>query len=218
MTPRSVSMGNKVYKLHVRCGSRKETWDMSPDAPLLEFQNRVAQTFQVPFDEQKILCNGKQLSVDSRQTMKQAKIPNGSKIVIQPCQNLAENLSVYENRDLEPTDTKILEDIEQQGVDIENSVTALDRDLANMRGSGDHLARRCEDLKRVKLECGKLGELLMRLFEKLDAIHFTDEQSEAKAKRKHVANFLNQILDRNDAVVFRISEELLGHQNKREAN
>jgi hypothetical protein len=40
-------MGNKVYKLHVRCGSLKETWDMSPDAPLLEFQNEVAQKFKV---------------------------------------------------------------------------------------------------------------------------------------------------------------------------
>jgi hypothetical protein len=47
MTPRSVSMGNKVYKLHVRCGALKETWDMSPDAPVLEFQNRVLQKFQV---------------------------------------------------------------------------------------------------------------------------------------------------------------------------
>ena len=47
MTPRSVSMGNKVYKLHVRCGSHKDTWDMCPDAPLLEFQNKVTEKFQV---------------------------------------------------------------------------------------------------------------------------------------------------------------------------
>jgi hypothetical protein len=47
MTPRSVSMGNKVYKLHVRCGSLKETWDMCPDAPILEFQNKVEEKFQV---------------------------------------------------------------------------------------------------------------------------------------------------------------------------
>ena len=47
MTPRSVSMGNKVYKLHVRCGSHKDTWDMCPDAPLLEFQKKVTEKFQV---------------------------------------------------------------------------------------------------------------------------------------------------------------------------
>lgn len=205
MTPRSVAMGNKVYKLHVRCGSTKETWDLCPDAPLLEFHNRVEERFQVPFEEQKIICNGKLLVVDSRKTMKQAKIPNGSKIVIQQERPETDSLPVYETRDLETTDAKILEDIERQGVDVESSVQALCTDLESIQPSSEE---RCKELKRVKFECGKLGEVLMRLFEKLDSIQFTEDQLEAKAKRKHVANFLNRVLDRNDAVVQRIAEDL----------
>jgi len=83
MQPRSVAMGNKVYKLHIKHQTNKETLDVSPSLTFGELQSKIHDRFQVAPTSQRLLCNGKPLVLGDNITLKQAKIPNGSKILVQ---------------------------------------------------------------------------------------------------------------------------------------
>jgi len=83
MTPRSVTMGNKVYKLHVKHGSNKKTLNMSPSATVQQLKQEITENFQVPESNQQLIFNGKTLQLNDASSLKQCRIPNGSKIVVQ---------------------------------------------------------------------------------------------------------------------------------------
>jgi len=85
MTPRSLTMGNKVYKVHVKFGSAKESLSLCPDSSIDQLKQKIHQAFMVAPENQLLICNGKPLSSADNISLKQARIPNGSKIILQKC-------------------------------------------------------------------------------------------------------------------------------------
>jgi len=83
MTPRCLTMGNKVYKLHVKHGSNKKTVSMSPDSTVHQLKQKIADIFQIPEGNQRLMLNGRSMELNEDTTLKQGRIANGSKILVQ---------------------------------------------------------------------------------------------------------------------------------------
>jgi len=210
-TPRQVSMGNKVYKLHVRHDALKTSISVPPDYSILQLKEKIYAETKVPPGDQILHCNGKLLDVSDLVTLKQAKIPNGSKI---NCSRV--NRPV--NKPLSVEDVEVdellqkLEHIEKRSNDLEKCVSAVDKERKRLTNEELPLFHTESDkvtgFKKLKLECGKNGEQLMQLLEGLDQLVFTETQAEHRAKRKQVATMLNSVLDKNDKIIDRLSQAI----------
>jgi len=207
-TPRQVSVGNKVYQLHIKHEAKKATIDINPDRSIHQLKEQIQSQFDVKPDEQSLLCNGKVLDVSDNVTLKQAKIPNGSKI---SCSKVKTSKAIRSSQDSSKIGInetlKKLESIEEKADSLEKGVHALDKKRKKLKHSevplfhGDQTG----DLKRLKLDCGKNGELLMQLLESVDQMSLSEGQAEERGKRKQVATKINAVLDKNDKIIEKLS-------------
>lgn len=214
MTPRSVNMGNKVYKLHVKYGSNRETLSVSPDTSIKQLKDKIHQIFKVDPDSQKLLINGKLPAQDENLTLKQALIPNGSKILLQNVNNLNQQTSNlgrlaedYGDAGEPPVPGDVngmyarelssLRELDLKASELHATVKSIEAEVALIEQNLN--AGASGEVSRLRKESGGLGEKLMKLLETLDQLIFPQEMVDARADRKRVANTLNRVLDANDA-------------------
>jgi len=205
-------MGNKVYKLHVRHETVKASISLPPDFSVLQLKEKVYAETKVPPEDQLLYCNGKLLDVSDLVTLKQAKIPNGSKI------NCIRRVSKTVTKPLTVEDVEVdealvkLEHIENKSKELEKCVSAVDKERRKLKDEEIPLFHSSLDkvtgYKKLKLECGKNGEQLMQLLESLDQLQFSESQGEHRAKRKLMATLLNSVLDRNDKIVEKLTSAI----------
>jgi len=203
-------MGNKVYKLHIKHDAKKSSINLPPDHSIYQLKESIYSEFKVKPDQQILFCNGKLLDVSDYMTLKQAKIPNGSKI---NCTKLSYNVTKpmsIEDVEVDQTLQK-LEQVAKKANDLELSVLNLDKErrkLSNEEVPLFHEGDRAGDLKKLKVDCKKNGEQLMQLLESLDQMVFSEGQAEHRAMRKQVATLLNTALDKNDKIIEKLSSAI----------
>jgi len=185
-TPRSVVMGNKVFKVHVKHSGRSVEVALTPDTSVLHLKEKICSEFNVGPDRQILHCNGKLMEADDNVSIKAAKIPNGSKI-----------LCTVSPRPADPV-MDHLEKIGSQAEDLEESLDKLikQRKILSKEQSPLFVGTPSEELKVCRLESKKVGEDLMRLLECLDSLDCSEQAH--RTKRKQLATRINSYLDRND--------------------
>ena len=196
-------MGNKLFKVglcsmqsasqvqppiqvHVKYSSKSVEVTLSPDTSVLQLKEKISSEFNVDPERQILHCNGKLMDADDNVTIKQAKIPNGSKILCTLSRCVAD---------------PVVEHLQRIGSNADDLAVSLDklvkeRKMLTKEQPSLFLEGESEDFKRCKFECKKLGEHLMRLLESLDSLDCSDQSH--RATRKQLATKINSILDKND--------------------
>ena len=72
----------KAIKVHVKHSGKSVEVDLTPDTSVLQLKGKICFEFNVAPDRQVLHCNGRLLEVYDSVSIKQAKIPNGSKILL----------------------------------------------------------------------------------------------------------------------------------------
>ena len=201
---------NKAYKLDVKYEAKKASISIPPDHSIHQLKAMIHSQFNLKPEEQSLLCNGKPLCIGDNITLKQAKIPNGSKITVNRIASLVSTTPPNAKSAVvvEVDETfKKLENIVKNASGVIKSVHNLEKERRRLQieedppTQGDPAA----DYKRLKFECGKNGEELIRLLESLDQMTFAEGQTEHRARRKQVATKLNYVLDQNDKIIEKLT-------------
>ena len=220
-TPRFVTMGNKVFKVspssqlsytfgsksvvtfyflnktvcvlqvHVKYSARSVEVCLTPDSPVHQLKEKIQSEFNIDPDRQILHCNGKLMEAADNVTIKQAKIPNGSKI-----------LCTLSQKPVDP----VVQHLDQ----IESSADELEISLDKLVKQRRTLLKEQSDVRHLKLESKKMGEHLMRLLESLDSVECNDLPQ--RSKRKQLATKMNSILDRNDKLGEKLNKDTLLEQ------
>jgi len=205
-------MGNKIYRINVKYGSTKDTVEATPETNIIQLTKKIEKITGLPPNQQKWLCNGKPFEKDVNMTLKQANILNGSKILVTSCK-AKDDLSIYEDADIAHSEAQKadnaldqIDEIEMKAQRSEQNMELLGKQRKDIKGYSSKL--REEEYKRLKKECGKLNEDFMKLLETLDSLSLPEDQHEGRAKRKTVATFLNQLMDRNDGILQKLASSL----------
>ena len=176
-----------MFQVHVKYSARSVEVCLAPDSPVHQLKEKISSEFKIAPDRQVLHCNGKLLEADDNVTIKQAKIPNGSKI-----------LCTLSQKPVDPV-VQNLDRIEASADDLEISLDKLVKQRRTM------LKEKSDYLRNLKLESKKLGEHLMRLLESLDSVECCDFNQ--RTKRKQLATKMNNILDRNDKLGEKLNNE-----------
>lgn len=190
-TPRQVTMGNKIFKVYVKYSSKSCEIPLAQDDTIYALKQKIQNEFNLDPSQQILHCNGKILGLDDHTTIKQAKIPNGSKILCSSLKSASPKVSLS-------VIDKLLK-LEKDSEEIEKNIDVLKK-------SREEQSSASQDLKKLKFECKKSGEELMRLLESLDSISCND--TEERLKRKKVATKINAILDKSDRLGGKIEKDL----------
>lgn len=184
-------MGNKIFKVYVKYSSKSCEIPLAQDDTIYALKQKIQNEFNLDPSQQILQCNGKILGLDDHTTIKQAKIPNGSKILCSSLKSASPKVSLS-------VIDKLLK-LEKDSEEIEKSIDVLKK-------SREEQSSASQDLKKLKFECKKSGEELMRLLESLDSISCND--TEERLKRKKVATKINAILDKSDRLGGKIEKDL----------
>ena len=190
-TPRSVAMGNavtKAYKLHVKFESGKETFSCLPDTSVGQLKAKIGAEFQVPPSQLVLFCNGKLLQGDDYQTLRQARVCSGSKILARR----GEICSEREAKEREAELKSRLRKVEEEG-------ERLGQEVARLALISSSVTFQLKENKMVR-------EQLMRLLETLDGISLGQDMFELRARRKKAAARINSLMDTNDSNIQAIDE------------
>jgi len=190
-TPRQVTMGNKIFKVYVKYSSKSCEIPLAQDDTIYALKQKIQNEFNLDPSQQILQCNGKILGLDDHTTIKQAKIPNGSKILCSSLKSASPKVSLS-------VIDKLLK-LEKDSEEIEKRIDVLKK-------SREEQSSASQDLKKLKFECKKSGEELMRLLESLDSISCND--TEERLKRKKVATKINAILDKSDRLGGKLEKDL----------
>ena len=173
---------------------------LSQEDSIMQLKQKIEDKIEIEPEKMQLLCNGKLLEVADTTSIKQAKIPNGSKILI----------TTKPQDAMKQTDTVIivLDKLEAKAELIEANLSKIvskrkdlvQEDLPLFHGD------KSSDLKKLKFESKKVGEELMQLFETLDNIECSD--SDQRTRRKQVATKINGILDKNDKLSSKLENDL----------
>ena len=187
-------------QVHVKHMSKTFDVPLSQEDSILQLKQKIETKIQVDPARMQLLCNGKLLDVDDTTSIKQAKIPNGSKMLV----------TTKPEDAMKPTDSVIhvLDKLEAKADQIETNLSKIVRkrkdlvqeDLPLFHGD------KSSDLKKMKFESKKIGEELMQLFETLDNIECSD--SDQRTRRKQVATKINGILDKSDKLSTKLDRDL----------
>ena len=87
----------KAFKLDVKYESQSSQISLAPDLAIYQLKQEILSQFKIPVEEQALICNGKHLGPETDNlTIKQARIPNNSKIsVIWSVLSCVASLSVF---------------------------------------------------------------------------------------------------------------------------
>jgi hypothetical protein len=210
---RQGSMSTKVYKLDIKHDTKKSTIHIPMEHSIYQLKEIIQSQFNVKPEEQTLFCNGKLVGDSDYMTLKQAKITNGSKITCNKIASSVGNPSTQAKSVIviEVDETlKKLENIVKNASVVIKSVHNLEKERRRLQNDeypptqGGSTA----DFKRLKFECGKNGEQLIRLLETLDQMTFSEGQTEHRAKRKQVATKLNYVLDQNDKIIEKLTSAI----------
>jgi len=217
-TPRSVAMGNsmnKAYKLHVKFESGKETFSCLPDTSVGQLKGKIGARFQVPPSQLVLFCNGKLLQGDDYQTLRQARVCSGSKILAnrvgagRPSTDSQQDSSIEVDHEEERRREEIRSEREAKEREAE-LVSRLSKVEEEGEQLGQEVARLAaasrQELSVRRRESKMAGEQLMRLLETLDGISLGQEMFELRARRKKAAARINSLMDTNDANIQAIDE------------
>jgi hypothetical protein len=200
----------KAYKLDVKYEAKKASISILPDNSIHQLKQMINSQFNLKPEEQSLICNGKPLCKSDNMTLKQAKIPNGSKIAANRITSSAANTRTNgDSAGVFVVDEtfKKLENIVKNASEVIKSVHQLEKERRRFQNEEDLPTQEdpAADYKRLKFECGKNGEELIRLLESLDQMTFADGQTEHRARRKQVATKLNYVLDQNDKIIEKLT-------------
>ena len=175
-----------VFQVHVKYSARSVEVSLAPDSPVHQLKEKISSEFNIDPDRQILHCNGKLMEADDNVTIKQARIPNGSKI-----------LCTLKQKPVDPV-VEHFDKIEASADDLELSLDKLVNRRRTLLKEPPPLFSddQSDQLRKLKLESDKVGEHLMRLLESLDSVE-CGELSQ-RTKRKQLATKMNNILDRND--------------------
>ena len=129
-----------------------------------------------------LFCNGKLLQGDDYQTLRQARVCSGSKILAKRGEICSEREAKEREAELVSRLSKVEEEGEQLGQKVARLAAAFQQELSVRR-----------------TESKMAGEQLMRLLETLDGISLGQEMFELRARRKKAAARINSLMDTNDA-------------------
>ena len=202
-TPRQVSMGNKVYKLHIKHDTKKIVLTLPPDYSIQQLKENIFDEFKVKPDDQFLVCNGKPMEATNLMTLKQAKIPNGSKII---CTKLTKHKEEETFLEDEPEKSvnmhEVLRKIYEEAESLESKVEKVEKERKR-------LSRELVPLfQQLRKNCGLHGELLMRLLEQMDGLQMPEGETELRSQRKEVATKLNNVLDKNDQLIEKLADAI----------
>jgi len=172
-------MGNKIFKVHVKYAGTNFEVELSPDTSIYELKEKIQTKFHIKPKAQLLFCNGKLLEVEDHKTIKQARIPNGSKILC----------TVLTSQQVDPV-IDVLDKIDKCAEDVESHLDSL---ISKRR---ELISEEAPEYKKLNMESKKCGEDLMKLFESLDTIECSETAH--RTRRKQVATKINAILDKND--------------------
>ena len=168
---------------------------LSPDSSILNLKEKIHSRFNIQPEHQFLICNGKLLQASDTETIKQSRIPNGSKIL---CSS-KERMKPEEGRsDSTYLVMAKLEKIEAEAESMDARLTTLLKQKRDLLEKDVPLFQddMSEELKKLRFESKKVGEALMQLFESLDCLECSDHNQ--KSRRKQVATKINSVLDKND--------------------
>jgi len=202
--PRQVTMGNKIYKVHIKHAGTSCELQLSPDSSILNLKEKIHSRFNILPEHQFLICNGKLLQASDTATIKQARIPNGSKILCSSKQRRREE----EENTSSSSDNLVMTKLEKIQTDTESLEAKLSRLFNQKRALLEHdvalfQGDRSEEIKKLIFESKKLGEALMQLFDSLDRLECGDQTQ--RAIRKQTANKINSVLDKNDKLGSKLS-------------
>ena len=167
-----------MLQVHVKYSARSVEVCLTPDSPVHQLKEKIQTEFNIDPERQILHCNGKLMEAEDNVTIKQAKIPNGSKI-----------LCTLSQKPVDPV-VQHLDQIESSADELEISLDKLVKQRRTL------LKEQSDHGRNLKLESKKIGEHLMRLLESLDSVECSDLTQ--RTKRKQLATKMNTILDRND--------------------
>ena len=168
---------------------------LSPDCSILNLKEKIHSRFNILPEHQFLICNGKPLQASDTETIKQSRIPNGSKIL---CSS-KERMKLEEERSHSTSLVMAkLEKIEAEAESMDARLTALVKQRRDLLEKDVPLFQgdMSEEMKKLRFESKRVGEALMQLFESLDCLECTDHNQ--KSRRKQVATKINSVLDKND--------------------
>lgn len=211
-TPRAVSMGNKVYKLHVKCEGGKDTLSVHPDYSVGQLKSLIGAKFHISPSQLLLTCNGKPLQGEDHATLKQARVYSGSKILAMKAGksetgDVNNPYSQDKNVKIKPADERDGENTRDK--ELLARLTEVERQASGLEALVTRLGNQSEgDIHKRKKESRMAGEELMRLLEALDNISLETSMEDLRARRKKIARNLNTILDINDSNIQGITDSL----------
>ena len=128
-----------------------------------------------------LFCNGKLLQGDDYQTLRQARVCSGSKI-------LARRGEIRSEREAKEREAELksrLRKVEEEG-------ERLGQEVARLALISSSVTFQLKENKMVR-------EQLMRLLETLDGISLGQDMFELRARRKKAAARINSLMDTNDS-------------------
>jgi len=214
MTPRSVAIQNKDFMVYLKYGSHKSNLKINKDSSIDQLKQKISEQLNLAESDLNIIINGKSCPARGNLTLSQAKIPNGSKILVTVKQN--DNIRKQDNDSAADRIDKILNSIEAKGLEISQKVDELEDTARHLEIHSDkNNESNIQNIKHHKKTAAIQGELLMQHFESIDNLSLSESMTEQKQRRKNVANLLNKVLDRNDQVISILSSHLHTFQQDR---
>jgi len=166
-------------------------------ATMQDLCGKVAELTGVSIPGQKLICCGKQLPKDMTVSLKEAGFSTGvgSRIMILGKKFEAESDADY----------KVIIQVENKAKDMEEKSEEISIQIENVYKSklDKHLYAEAKSLQK---SLKNMNENLQKQFEFLDSLTLNEDQQECKVRRKAVATKLNQLMDRNDAVLEKMNQ------------
>jgi hypothetical protein len=219
-TPRSVSVQNKDFIVHLKYGAHKSTLKLNKDSTIDQLKQKISQELNIPERNLSLMINGKPCPTQGNITFTQARIPNNCKVLVSVSKVDSEHIyasssdrvpgQAESSRGGSDTIEVQLDNIKAKALEISQTVNSLE----DKNGHFNNYRRRgqgsVQEVKGYKKTAGIQGELLMQSLEKLDRLDLAPGpgMDQQKRKRKEVATLLNSVLDRNDQVMAAFSQHL----------
>jgi len=180
-----------MSQLTIRLKHQIATYDITLplEATVSDLAIKVQELTGVPVPGQKLIFCGKQLP-DPEMLLTQAGIQatGGNKVMV-----LGKKYDPMSDSNF-----KQLVTAENKAVAAEKKLTEMAVEIEDI--SNGHLDKNLqpEAFKSLLKRLNGVNEELARLLESLDGVQLSEDQLDAKVKRKSVATLINKIMDKND--------------------
>jgi hypothetical protein len=188
-----------IHRFALSSGSVKFPVTISADAPLTELLKVVEEVTGVPTSGQKLVLGGRALtSLDHNRSLRDVGVVQFAKVMV-----------LGKRYDPEADDQyRQIQEVERKTMEIDARLAEVSKECADIEAG--YLAKEHHEkaLKGLVKRCRTGTEEFMRLLERLDAMQFEERQTEARHRRKLVADRLNGWLDSTDEMQNKIEQML----------